>query len=94
MMGWSTLISEAFCMRNICPNKSKYLYTSIRWDNLDDEPERIPNPDYKSGIHIPPKPKYCPMRRENGGYESPTWVCLEKDCKHLALSDADEREYR
>jgi hypothetical protein len=86
MSQWNHIIVEAFCGRTWKPIwADKYHY------EFDDRKKftfkRVANKLYKPGYKTPRKPKYCPG-------DTPEYVCLEKNCPHLAYCNADKKDYK
>ncbi len=83
MVCWSHIILEVYCARTWSTKKSKYLFEAIdlkKW-----EFKKTENSHFDSKYKVPKKPSYCP----NG----PQYICLEKDCPHLAYTDALKEDY-
>ncbi|MFA4906841.1 MAG: hypothetical protein WC602_01050 [archaeon] len=80
---WAHIILEGYCARKWGDKKSKYLYKVVDWKKF--KTKKTPNPYYDGNYKTPKKPNYCP--------NSPQYVCLEKECPHLAYTNADEKDY-
>ena len=83
-MNWSHVIIEVYCARTWSSKKDKYHYKAIDLKKAKFEKEL--NPSYDPNYRIPKKPSYCP--------NSPKYICLEKNCPHLAYTDALEEDYK
>ncbi|MDD5162846.1 MAG: hypothetical protein PHD95_01415 [Candidatus ainarchaeum sp.] len=74
---------EAYCSRKWSTKKDKHLYKLV--DSKSLKMEKEPNPNYDPNYKTPKKPSYCP--------NLPRYICLEKNCHHLAYTDALEGDY-
>ena len=83
MLPWTHIILEAYCARKWSEKKDKYRHRVIDLDKL--KTRRIPNPDYNHNYKTPKKPVYCP--------NLPQYLCLKKNCPHLAYADALKQDY-
>ena len=79
----TNIILEAYCFRTLSDKKHKYVYELVDGENF--KTRKIPNPNYDPNFKTPRKPTYCP--------EKPQYICLEKDCPHLAYCDAEKEDY-
>lgn len=84
-MCWTHIILEAYCARKWSTKKSKYHYRWLGDDSIE-KFKKIENKDYDPNYRTPKKPSYC----EN----IPNYVCLEKNCPHLAYTNAEESDYK
>lgn len=81
-MVWTHIILEAYCARKWSTKKSKYRYEWLKNGSF----EKVENKDYDPDYRTPRKPGYC----EN----TPNYACLEKNCPHLAYTNAGESDYK
>lgn len=82
-MVWTHIILEACCARKWSDKKGKYLYELI--DRKKFKTKKIPNSCYDPNYKTPKKPNYCS--------KIPQYICLEKNCPHLAYTNALEADY-
>lgn len=83
-MNWSHVIIEVYCIRTWSPKKSKYLFEVI--DLEKEEFKKVKNSSYNPDYKIPKKPLFCP--------NSPQYICLEKNCPHLAYTNVLKKDYK
>lgn len=81
--GWAHIILEAYCARKWSEKKDKYVYEGIPGKEF--KTKKVPNTMYNPNYKTPKKPNYCP--------NTPRYICLEKECPHLAYTDAVEDDY-
>ena len=82
-MCWTHIILEAYCARKWSDKKDKYLYELIGKGKF--KTKKVANPHYDPDYRTPKKPSYCP--------NVPQYICLEKNCPHLAYTNAVEKDY-
>jgi len=82
-MKWSHIILEGFCGRKWSISKDKYLY---RHEGTDKPLKKIPNPKYDPNYKTPRKPSYCKNKI--------CYTCYERDCPHLATTNAGDDDYK
>ena len=87
--GWNHAIIELYCARKWSSKKDKYMYEMVfnKKGKLTDSFKKIPNKEYDPKYKTPKKPSFCPG-------ETPEYLCLEKDCPHLAYCNADKNDYK
>lgn len=81
MTPWNHIILEAFCARKWSCKKDEY-YHKLEGDGSF---TKIKNKGFDSKYRTPRKPSYCK--------NVPQYVCLEKDCPHLAYANVDKEDY-
>ena len=82
-MVWTHIILEAYCARKLSDKKDKYHHEVI--DSKKFKTKKVPNPYYDPNYKTPRKPRYCPG--------IPQYACLEKECPHLAYTNAEKPDY-
>ncbi|MCK4327524.1 MAG: hypothetical protein KAW41_03535 [Candidatus Diapherotrites archaeon] len=81
-MCWTHVIIEAYCARKWSTKKGKYVYL------MEDDGSftKVKNTSYDPNYRTPRKPSYCKG--------IPNYICLEKNCPHLAYANAQPADYK
>jgi len=87
---WTHLILEAICMRKFGKYEkgSKYCYEIVDLKNF--KTKKILNTKYDPKYRTPKMPSYCPMRKNKSS--SPKYVCFDRNCPFLGLTEASEKD--